>query len=382
MDVDSRAELLDHDAKHNRETKKATDKVSLINLIDLAGSERANKTGASGDRLKEGCNINKSLTALGNVISALADNASGSSHRKKVVPYRDSKLTHLLKNSLGGNAKTIMIAAIAPSHVNYEETVGTLKYADRAKKIKNKAIVNEDPNVKLINGLKDEIEELRKLLALGGPPSPTHDGGGGGGGGGGGAASPTKAELDEERKAMRAAIEAERQAMLEQMKENERLIKEQDQTWEEKLKESEQRTAELEEASGMSEETKAKMQKVCHLVNLNEDKQLAETIVYFLEDGETAVGRNPPGQGDEGRIVLEGLNILEQHCSIKNEGNNVSFFVFRDTAFPSASSAFHSAFLLGPAPAGAPSVLTARSAMTATAPDQRERAHLCERRAG
>ena len=117
------------------------------------------------------------------------------------------------------------------------------------------------------------------------------------------------------------------QAMLEQMRENERLIKEQNQTWEEKLKESEKRTADLEEASGMSEETKAKMQKVCHLVNLNEDKQLAETIVYFLEDGETTVGRNPPGEGDEGRIVLEGLNILEQHCSIKNDANNVSMMI-------------------------------------------------------
>ena len=112
------------------------------------------------------------------------------------------------------------------------------------------------------------------------------------------------------------------------MKENERLLKEQNRTWEEKLKESEQRTVELEEASGMSEETKAKMKKVCHLVNLNEDKQLAETIVYFLESGETAIGRNPAGQDDDSRIVLEGLNILEEHCLIKNEGNTVSLLSY------------------------------------------------------
>ena len=103
-----------------------------MNLVDLAGSERQKKTNASGQRLKEGSNINLSLSALGNVISALVDGKSG-----KHIPYRDSKLTRLLQTSLGGNTKTAMIAAIGPAASNYEETLSTLRYANRAKNIKN-----------------------------------------------------------------------------------------------------------------------------------------------------------------------------------------------------------------------------------------------------
>lgn len=95
-------------------------------MIDLAGSERAGKTGATGDRLAEGANINKSLMILGKVISTLAQNASG---KKLVVPYRESQLTFLLKPFLGGNAKTAMIAALSPANINYEETLSTLRYA-------------------------------------------------------------------------------------------------------------------------------------------------------------------------------------------------------------------------------------------------------------
>ena len=131
-------------------TGKIMKKTSKINLVDLAGSERANATGATGDRLKEGCAINQSLSSLGNVINALAKqsetsttNAGGRKKKKNkktiVVPYRASKLTHLLKQSLGGNSKTIMIAAVSPADVNYKETLGTLQYADRAKQIQNKA---------------------------------------------------------------------------------------------------------------------------------------------------------------------------------------------------------------------------------------------------
>lgn len=132
----------------------------------MAGSERANSTGATGQRLKEGANINKSLTTLGKVISALAvaSQADGKKKGKKAddfVPYRDSVLTWLLKDSLGGNSKTAMIAAISPADVQYEETLSTLRYADQAKKIKNKAVINEDPNAKLVRELKEELETLR-----------------------------------------------------------------------------------------------------------------------------------------------------------------------------------------------------------------------------
>lgn len=111
--------------------------------MDLAGSERANSTGATGARLREGSNINKSLTTLGRVIAALADESSGKRHRKRdVVPYRDSILTWLLKDSLGGNSKTAMIACISPT--DYDETLSTLRYADQAKRIRTKATVNQD----------------------------------------------------------------------------------------------------------------------------------------------------------------------------------------------------------------------------------------------
>lgn len=108
------------------------EKVSRISLVDLAGSERAAKTGAVGERLKEGSNINKSLTTLGLVISKLAEGSSGSAKEgKSFIPYRDSVLTWLLKDNLGGNSRTIMIATVSPSPDNYEETLSTLRYADR-----------------------------------------------------------------------------------------------------------------------------------------------------------------------------------------------------------------------------------------------------------
>ena len=131
---------------------------SKINLVDLAGSERVAKTGAKGAQLKEGAMINKSLSALGNVINAL-------SQGKKHIPYRDSKLTFLLKESLGGNARTTMIAAISPADYNYDETLTTLAYAKRAKTIKNEAKANYDVNERVIRELQDEVEKLRQQLA-------------------------------------------------------------------------------------------------------------------------------------------------------------------------------------------------------------------------
>ena len=133
----------------------------MINLVDLAGSERQDKTGATGQRLKEAVGINQSLTCLGQVISVLAENAEGAN---KFVPYRNSSLTRILQNALGGNSQTIMICAISPATDNYEETLSTLRYADRAKKIKNKPIVNESETDKLIRELKAENERLRKML--------------------------------------------------------------------------------------------------------------------------------------------------------------------------------------------------------------------------
>ncbi|KAI0122955.1 kinesin motor domain-containing protein [Xylariales sp. AK1849] len=129
---------------HDMETDETTERSSRIRLVDLAGSERAKSTEATGARLREGSNINKSLTTLGRVIAALADpkHRPGGKRNKDIVPYRDSILTWLLKDSLGGNSKTAMIACIAPS--DYEETLSTLRYADQAKRIRTRAVVNQD----------------------------------------------------------------------------------------------------------------------------------------------------------------------------------------------------------------------------------------------
>ncbi|KAJ6656876.1 hypothetical protein lerEdw1_003207 [Lerista edwardsae] len=155
--------------KHDVETDLSTEKVSKISLVDLAGSERADSTGAKGTRLKEGANINKSLTTLGKVISALAevDNCTSKSKKKKktdFIPYRDSVLTWLLRENLGGNSRTAMVAALSPADINYDETLSTLRYADRAKQIKCNAVINEDPNAKLVRELKEEVTRLKDLL--------------------------------------------------------------------------------------------------------------------------------------------------------------------------------------------------------------------------
>ncbi|CAI9560759.1 unnamed protein product, partial [Staurois parvus] len=145
------------------ETNLSTEKVSKISLVDLAGSERADSTGAKGTRLKEGANINKSLTTLGKVISALAE-VSKKKKKTDFIPYRDSVLTWLLRENLGGNSRTAMVAALSPADINYDETLSTLRYADRAKQIKCNAIINEDPNAKLVRELKDEVARLKELL--------------------------------------------------------------------------------------------------------------------------------------------------------------------------------------------------------------------------
>ena len=149
--------------KYDVDTDRWGEKVSKISLVDLAGSERADSTGAEGLRLKEGATINKSLTTLGKVISALEKN-SQKKGKEQFIPYRESVLTWLLRENLGGNSKTAMIAAISPADINYDETLSTLNYANRTKNIVCRAVVNEDANAKIIRGLKEEIERLRAIL--------------------------------------------------------------------------------------------------------------------------------------------------------------------------------------------------------------------------
>jgi len=179
-----------------------------LNLVDLAGSERQKGTGASGQTLKEGANINKSLSALVNVINALVETANG---KKVFIPYRNSKLTRVLQESLGGNSLCTMLATLSPAACNYEETMSTLRYANRAKAIKVSATKNEEASQ--ISRLKAEVEELKKKLAAGG-----------GGGGAGGCMTA------EER-------EAEQQKFQRQLKEMEQMM---NNNWGEKAKLSEE----------------------------------------------------------------------------------------------------------------------------------------------
>ena len=140
------------------EPDKPKIKVGKLNIVDLAGSERQSKTGATGDRLKEATKINLSLSTLCHVISSLTD------PKCTYIPYRDSKLTRILQDSLGGNTKTVMIAACGPAEYNAEETIGTLRYASRAKAIENKPRINEDPKDAMIREFHDEISRLRAEL--------------------------------------------------------------------------------------------------------------------------------------------------------------------------------------------------------------------------
>eukprot|EP00351_Strombidinopsis_sp_SopsisLIS2011_P001104 CAMPEP_0116879054 /NCGR_PEP_ID=MMETSP0463-20121206/10806_1 /TAXON_ID=181622 /ORGANISM="Strombidinopsis sp, Strain SopsisLIS2011" /LENGTH=268 /DNA_ID=CAMNT_0004527895 /DNA_START=316 /DNA_END=1122 /DNA_ORIENTATION=- len=134
-------------------------RVGKLNMVDLAGSERLSKTHATGDRLKEATKINLSLSTLCHVISSLTDPKS------TYIPYRDSKLTRLLQDSLGGNTKTVMIANIGPADYNFDETINTLRYANRAKNIQNKPKINEDPKDALLREYQDEVTKLRAQLA-------------------------------------------------------------------------------------------------------------------------------------------------------------------------------------------------------------------------
>ncbi|XP_026718240.1 kinesin-like protein KIF1B isoform X6 [Athene cunicularia] len=245
--------------KHDTETDLSTEKVSKISLVDLAGSERADSTGAKGTRLKEGANINKSLTTLGKVISALAevDNCTNKSKKKKktdFIPYRDSVLTWLLRENLGGNSRTAMVAALSPADINYDETLSTLRYADRAKQIKCNAVINEDPNAKLVRELKEEVTRLKDLLRAQGlgdiididPMGDEYSGSGGKSSMGSLTASPSSCSLSSQVGLTSVSSIQERimstpggEEAIERLKESEKIIAELNETWEEKLRKTE-----------------------------------------------------------------------------------------------------------------------------------------------
>ncbi|KZS92630.1 kinesin-domain-containing protein [Sistotremastrum niveocremeum HHB9708] len=312
-------------------TNLDTEKVSRISLVDLAGSERANSTGATGQRLKEGANINKSLTTLGKVISALAmaSEVKGKGKKGKAedfVPYRDSVLTWLLKDSLGGNSKTAMIAAISPA--DYDETLSTLRYADQAKKIKNKAVVNEDPNAKLIRELKEELETLRMRVS-------------GGGGGHTGEDTYDPAVPPELQKVTYRTKEGEiktvtKAALQEQLQTSEKLMRDLNETWEEKMLRTQEVQKEREKALeelGITVEKNLvgvhTPKKMPHLVNLNEDPLMSECLIYQLKNGRTMVGRLDSEK--PAAIRLSGESILEEHCYFENTDGKVFLYAMPES---------------------------------------------------
>ncbi|XP_061075924.1 kinesin-like protein KIF1C isoform X3 [Conger conger] len=316
--------------KHDSETDLATEKVSKISLVDLAGSERADSTGAKGTRLKEGANINKSLTTLGKVISALAE-VSKKKKKSDFIPYRDSVLTWLLRENLGGNSRTAMVAALSPADINYDETLSTLRYADRAKQIKCNAVINEDPNNKLVRELKDEVTRLKDLLRAQGLgdilDAPL----------GSLSASPSSGALSSQAGLGLQAVSSIQERIMstpggeeaiERLKESEKIIAELNETWEEKLRKTEsirmEREALLAEMGVAIREDGGTLgvfspKKTPHLVNLNEDPLMSECLLYYIKDGITRVGQADAERRQD--IVLSGAHIREEHCVFRSERN-------------------------------------------------------------
>ncbi|XP_078515638.1 stAR-related lipid transfer protein 9-like [Lissotriton helveticus] len=288
--------------------------VSKINLVDLAGSERASPSYCK-DRLMEGSNINKSLVTLGIVISALAQNSQmfssnqsinsiasegeGSSHsgaasrRLSYIPYRDSILTWLLKDSLGGNSKTIMVATVSPSSTSYNETMSTLRYASNAKNIINKPRVNEDPNVKLIRELRQEIDRLKAML------------------------------MTFEMRNSSPSFSDDRDGNLSDLVlQNEQKIEQLTKDWTDKWSDRDTITAEYNVDINKGKAGVTIDSSVPHLITVDDDILSTGVVLYYLREGSTKIGRKDSDQDQD--IVLPGQWIERDHCVIENTSGAVT----------------------------------------------------------
>ncbi|XP_061825181.1 uncharacterized protein stard9 isoform X2 [Nerophis lumbriciformis] len=295
------------------EDNRPSETVSRINLVDLAGSERADASSCR-DRLTEGANINKSLVTLGIVISALAQNSQmssscqsinsmasegegstagshssslsgGGGRRHCFIPYRDSVLTWLLKDSLGGNSKTIMIATVSPSANCYNETLSTLRYAAHARNIVNKPRVNEDANVRLIRELREEIDRLKNMLLnfeMQRDVSPC---------------------LSDEREGTLADIVLQNELKVEQLTKD----------WSESWGDTEQYSVHSDRPAGVLVNSLQP-----HLLALDGDVLSTGVVFYHLTEGLTRIG--PHGQFKEPQIVVQG----GARCEVENDGGVVT----------------------------------------------------------
>ncbi|XP_054432470.1 kinesin-like protein KIF14 [Pteronotus mesoamericanus] len=264
---------------------------SRVDLVDLAGSERCGPAGACGQQLREGVSINKSLLTLGKVVSALAERGG---RKGAFVPYRESVLTWLLKESLGGNSKTAMVATVSPAASCLEETLSTLRYARQARSIVNVARVNEDASAQLIRDLKAEIEKLK-------------------------AAQRSRQQVDPERyRLCRQEITSLRMKLHQQ----ERDMAEMQRVWKKKFEEAEKRKhQEIKELQKAGIAFHADSHSPS-LVNLSADPQLSEMLFYVIKEGTTTVGKSGPSSSPD--IRLSGVLVAEDHCTIRNVGGTVS----------------------------------------------------------
>uniref|UniRef100_A0A8C8BQV2 plus-end-directed kinesin ATPase n=1 Tax=Otus sunia TaxID=257818 RepID=A0A8C8BQV2_9STRI len=298
--------------RHDAETDITTEKV------------RAEPGGRGGTRMD-----------LGRALCAISSTWDENKKKKKTdfIPYRDSVLTWLLRENLGGNSRTAMVAALSPADINYDETLSTLRYADRAKQIRCNAVINEDPNNKLIRELKDEVARLRDLLYAQGlgdiidsryRPVLTNAIAG---------ISPSSSLSALSSRAASVASLHERimfapgsEEAIERLKETEKIIAELNETWEEKLRRTEairmEREALLAEMGVAMREDGGTLgvfspKKTPHLVNLNEDPLMSECLLYYIKDGITRVGREDAEKRQD--IVLSGHFIKEEHCLFRSD---------------------------------------------------------------
>ncbi|XP_002021733.2 kinesin-like protein KIF14 [Drosophila persimilis] len=287
---------------------------SKISLVDLAGSERISVSGSNGERIREGVSINKSLLTLGKVIAALADGrkaggGNGPSTPSTFVPYRESVLTWLLRENLGGNSKTVMLATISPASIHADETLATLRYACKARSIVNRVKVNESPHDKIIRDLRAEVDRLKSLRneyerqrrISGNKNNP----------------SPRKIIIET------SVDDSEVEGLRQQLAERERELIRAQKSWMEKLRDAEdQRKSELRllRRKGLALELTADQKQAC-LVNLTADPILSGTLFYLLPPGLVRIGRGRlPGSANlQPDIVLDGPLVALQHCIIEHE---------------------------------------------------------------
>ncbi|XP_076281129.1 kinesin family member nebbish isoform X2 [Lasioglossum baleicum] len=289
---------------------------SKINLVDLAGSERLSQTCASGERLKEGVSINKSLLTLGKVIASLAENTNN--RKRGFVPYRESVLTWLLKESLGGNSRTAMLATVSPANVHVEETLATLRYACQVRAIVNRVRINEDPHEKLIRELKAEVLRLRGVREgyerqLGICPRRLLD-----------SIEPNGKNNDEVKRKQQ-----EIDKLKNQLKKTEEQLTTTQKTWSKRLQETEQRkNSELKylRRCGIAVEIdfQEKDKQPC-LINLAADPMLSGTLLYLIPPGLVRIGKNSHTDGFPKNldIILDGPLVRPLHCTIQNNNGKL-----------------------------------------------------------